>query len=555
MNRLRRTIAALAAALTFAAPTPGQGEEVEVEAYVTAVSGGSVYLDAGRLSGLEPGDAVRVFPTTGPFVTGEILSVSSNSARLRLHLEAEVEIGNLATVMVPADRLEPPEEDEPPPAEEESAEEDEPDVEHPPWTHPPVEWDETVPLLAPVQSREPEERSMDMFGSVHLGLNYTHDFGDVEQDFLWTDFGLRLGLENAFGYGGETRIDLNGFVRTSSLSDSLDESEAELVPRRLSYTLGGEPTRPNRYGFGRFLQHEFPELGLLDGFEYTRRLDTGGRVGASIGFQPLREDDVPTGDDFQVGVSYFHPFDAEERLTFATAFQKTWHQGTPDRDLVVSKLDLRPFDRAYLHVTTWVDVYSSSDDIKGSVELTQLQLSSGWATSDFGLGVNASRVRFPQLLREEFPGISDDEIRNSQTDRIGMNGWYRYDRDLRLRARVDTWNDEDSSGTSGELGASLRDYFYEGGEVSASVFANEGRFSTSKGLRLGASRAIPRGSVRFSYELNDIDQDGVDLLQHALTASLNRQLKSGWSVDLFVQGQLREEQNSIALGVSIQKGF
>jgi len=167
-------ILALALAATFlalvppgAAQTEDEGALVRIEVTVTAVSGRDVYLDRGRAEGLAPGDEVRLFPAVGSALTAVLRSVSTSGSRAQLRSgDVPPDIGTRGEILVPRDRL--ADEQAPPDAGPDAAHEEpptRPETEpaapppHPPWERAPEQWDQGVPLLAPITARAPEERA------------------------------------------------------------------------------------------------------------------------------------------------------------------------------------------------------------------------------------------------------------------------------------------------------------------------------------------------------------------------------------------------------------
>lgn len=567
---LRLFLAGFLLATVPGAQTP-EFERIPVR--VTAFVAGNVYLDHGREAGIEPGDTVRLEPLGGGTVIATVRSVSRSSARGEIvGDEVEIEIGTEGVVLVPRERLsrEAPDGPEPrrlppdattPPS---SAREDEPIErhvpDHPEWEHPPVEWDADVPLLAPVDALTPEKRERRVRGRLQTQFHLTSDRGGEDREYRLSRTGVDLLIENPFRRGGELDLDVELYHRSARIDGDEDDSEGRLRPDRASYRWGGIRGRPHRWEAGRFLQHEFPEFGVIDGVEYGRRFASGNRWGASIGWLPSRTDEMETGDDLQTSLFYRFVSGEEERLALGAGYQKTWHEGEADRDLFVGSFDYRPSRRWYARATAWVDWYTSSDELKsGGLELTQLHANANYlGEGGHGVGVFASRIRWPELLRNEFDELTAQQIADNETDRLGVTAWRRLRDDVRLHVRVDRWRDQDDGGGSGEVRMSFRDLLYDDGEVTVGLHRLEGKYRDGTGWRLRADRRFAAGFLVLGwdgteYETNSDVAGSESLLQHVFRASYDVSLGRGWDLSLYFEDRQGDEQDSLTGGFHLQK--
>ncbi|MCP3917668.1 MAG: hypothetical protein GY711_19145, partial [bacterium] len=254
-----------------------QGQEQEpalrrVEARVSGISGRNLYLDRGRDAHIEPGDAVHVLPAGRPRVVAVVESVSRTGCRARLVEADGIAIGDRAEVLVPKARFvdetpkpapSPPTANEqrpvrpqtdPPPAEPEPAERAVP--EHPEWTHPPEEWNEDLPLLAPPESSTPEDREPRLSGRYFLGADHTWD-DDQDRRYLLGRTGVDARMENPFGLGGGAKFRAEASQRNTEVENGNDEDESHLRIDRLSWYRGDTRERAGRIELGRFLQDAF----------------------------------------------------------------------------------------------------------------------------------------------------------------------------------------------------------------------------------------------------------------------------------------------------------
>ena len=574
--------------LAFAAAVPGPPSDDDdprsstqlttlVAVQVTAVSGDSVYLDQGRDAGLAPGDAVRLLPLDGTTMVATVRAVSRTSAQAELTPgHGEVEIGTEGEVLVPRARLERPggearsdqaTTDDPGTTQDGSTRVTPPDDgpapterPHPAWEHPPVEWDGDMPLLAPIESRTPEERDPRFRGRLHTQFDSTRDRAGDERTYFGWRTGIDLAMDNPFRRAGVLDLDIELSQRRTDVHDGQDESDSILRLDRLSYRRGGIRGRPDRFEVGRFLQREFPGFGVIDGMEYGHRFSSGSRLGASLGFLPSRTDQMATGDDLQAAVFYRYVADEAETFALGGGVQKTWHNGAADRDLFVGELDYRPHPRLSAHATAWVDYYTSGDDAKSSgFELTQLLFNGRYRfVSGDAVSIFATRVKWPQLLRDDFSDTVLDRLSDFGVTRVGVRGEHRFSRHVRLDGRLGTWTDQDDSGGDAGVRLALRDLLYDQGEVSLDVHQQSGKFSSGLGFRLRADRRFDHGALRASWDTTNFSQEGAtgpqaDLRHHTLRAGYDWSFGRRWDLSLYLEQRFGDEQDSQAVGFYLQK--
>lgn len=570
------------------APGAWAEEKTRIEVTVNAISGGSYYLDKGRGDGLEVGDRVTVFPISAVSVEGTIRAVSKNSARFDLDPgAAAVAIGDRGEVLVPPERIAPPPKPAPAPTPapvvapptkpvippvapsqtpaQPSAQAPVPNapVDHPVWTHPPEEWRKDQPLLAPAFGLKPEEREQRIRGRAWLQSQYTRDSEFSTRTFTNSSLGVDATMENAFGHGGELRVNAVVWSRSFDVpEENLDETESKLRINRLAYTVGGTEDSPSRWTFGRFLQTGFSEFGLLDGAEWNRRISRRDEIGVSVGAMPQPYSALSSFDDYQIGTFYRHALDDERRNSLGIGYQNTWHKGDQDRNLFVGDARLQPGRDVTIRSTAWLDVYGSEDTIKDStIELTEFLAALSWrVTPKSGLGLTLSHRKIPELLRSEFQATSADYVRDSKFERIAVNGWTSLTAKIRLDGRLDHWRDQSDSGTAGEAGASFRDLVWDQGEIRTSVFYSDGTYSSGPGFRISGSRSFGRTTANLGYEYIGFDQKDVNgvsdtLAQHMLYGALDLPVFTDWDLSLTGDKRFGDQLDSWSLGIMLQTRF
>jgi hypothetical protein len=335
-----------------------------------------------------------------------------------------------------------------------------------------------------------------------------------------------------------------------------------LLVRRATYSVGGTREDPNRWQFGRFLQHEFPELGLVDGIEWTERLATGDRFGVSVGAMPEAFPPLSSFEDYQTAVYYRYVADRDEHIAIGAAYQNTWHHSEQDRNLFLTTLDAHSGPDFSLHGAAWVDYYGPNDKVKADgFELTELDLQANWR-SDPTLGFTAfgSSQRYPELLREEFATLSPDQLLHSHVERLGLSIWKLWTPRVRLTARADCWRDQNDQGTTFDAGGSWRDLLWDRGEISLDLFYSDGSYSSGPGLRVNASKNFDVLYASLGYETTSYDQKGfvgsqATLAQQALFGTLDFTLAQDWNLNIYGERRFGDQVDSYSVGLGLTTHF
>lgn len=578
-------------------PVGPAGQEVveRVEVHVTGISGASLYLDHGRDASIEVGDPVWILPLTGSRIPGTIRAVSRTSSRASLDGPVQgLQIGDRGEVLIPAERLapDPPAPDPPassPPVQSEPSAPPRPSDEGDPspttdttgtdttgtdatdgdaftptsppvWTEPPVEWNESTPLLAPVSERKPEDRDLRIHGRAYVGVDATRDAGAGDQDYFAARVGADVTFENPFGHGGELQMDGDLFHRsTDGPSNSL--SDGRLRIDRLSYRRGGVRGEPRRWEVGRFLHHEFPELGVIDGAEVIHRTEAGHRVGGSLGFLPEWDDFMSTGDDAAVSLFTRWVSDESEELSLGAAVQKSWHRGEADRDLLVGTADWTPDPSNWMRAAAWVDWYTSGDVNKSSgPELTQLDLHANHRFErGHGLGTFLTHFKWPDTLRNDGFILTPSLVSTTEVTRYGVNGWLDLGDAVRLDGRFSLYTDQVGDGGAADLGVTVRDLFWDQGAARLNVYDFEGGATDGTGLRLAADKRFRSSFFSVSLDLSTLDPGGAafgpqtNLQQNSLRGTYDLSLGESWGLSLYVDHRFGDQQDARSVGFLLQR--
>jgi hypothetical protein len=413
--------------------------------------------------------------------------------------------------------------------------------------------------LAPARGREAENGRTEIHGNVFSQYLHTWGWQPSDQQYSLGRIGTRLRMDNLFDQDDGLRLSGELFRRQFETDDSADVVHRARLDR-FSYRWGGTEDRPLRLEFGRFLHDEFPEFGVLDGTEVAYRTASGSRLGFSVGFLPQPFDEWKTGEDFQVSVFYRFVYGEDEKFRAGVGYQKTWHQGTPDRDLLVCAVDYVPNPFVFLHGALWGDFYGANDAIESSrFEITQallqgtVQLRPGT-----GLGTHFSQIRWPQLLRDETLPVLDRQIQLDYALRYGLSAWHEFSSYVRLDGRVDRWQDQDHrDGTTWDVNVAFRNLLYEQGEVGFGVYNASGLFTTGFGGRVFLAKYFSRGALSLSYDIAGFDFTAQESnsLQHAIHAGVDFNFSTGKSLSLFSDYRFGDDQNALGLGVFYQHCF
>lgn len=560
---LRTVPVALVAAATLAAQEPGAVRTLELRV-VSAPAPGRVTIDRGRVDKLLVGDDVVLRPRQGGTYPGRIVEVGDRTSLVELRdREFSPAPGTRGDAILPAARFAVT-----PTAGPASRPVGTPTTtsrpnttaspEHPPWRNQDQGYTKDQPLLGTARAVRPEERPL-------VWSLRTYAFGDLvkhpESD--WDESFLRLGgdlrIDNPFGAGGAIRLNAELDRR-----DEYDGSRgASGLVRTLSYAWGGTRFDENRYEAGRFLQHDMPEFGTLDGFQWTRRLANGNRFGASLGFMPRPDDRFDGTQDFQLAAYHVWQLDALATDQLSAGFQQSLHSGDLDRSLLVLKGHHLPPEQWNFDGTLWIDLYDGADDVRGpGVGLTQALATARRASRDGDEVTFAWRhLEFPDLLRKEFLPLTPENLDRDRKDQLSVEGWLQSGSPhLRWRGYLAGWNDEGHTGGALELGGERRDWFVAGSRTSFDVFADTAEFAAIVGARGSVSAEVTDGRWDLFYEISrhhitGAASDRDDLMQHRVRAARTFYRLGGCELELHAQMQVWGDDLAWDLGFTFQKKF
>ncbi|HED66379.1 MAG TPA: hypothetical protein ENJ09_12600 [Planctomycetes bacterium] len=559
---LRALAPCLLAVLAAAAPQEreSEGEWTSLALRVLEVSApGELEVDRGELDGLAVGDPVLLFPRSGGTLRGTVINVDTRSARIRLEDEgAAIAAGVRGEARVPPERFRREEQTEPlhpnadPPVL--------PPPSEPRWENRDESWRKGMPLLHRARAVRPERRAPRVSGRGYLIFDRTWTSEDSRNDSQLRA-GTNLRIENPFRRGGTLRFDAEYDARSTVVPDAANEDDSTLRFERLSYAIGGTRFQPSRIEAGRFLQRGLPEFGVVDGVQWETRRANADRWGVSLGYLPELDARFRPADDLSVAAWYRWNADPSERFSVTAGLQKTWHGGSPDRDLVVTKVRYVPVNGWSFHGSTWVDFYGSKDRNKASgPEITQAIYSLSRQGNDGGIEFRFRRLRFAELLRNELLPVEPGQLARDRYDRVSARGWTRARKDRRLHGEVGLWDDEDEAGGDLEAGIEFPGLFTPRSRTDLTAFATSGRFTTSGGGRVTYSVEDEEGRYDLFYEWSVHRADGFssavdDFVQHRLRGSRSIYSLSGFDVYFDVDALLYDDEAALSIGLRLEQSY
>lgn len=573
-----RFLLVIAAAAWTALALPAQEQTgILVMFRVTSVSPrGRVVIDRGKSDRLAIDDVVVVLPRDGKRLAGRVAEVDERTAVVQLDdVTAAPPAGTRGEAWLEAARFVKPRstdlprsEDlprndeqprsEPPSGAQGADKEAQPNVgERTKWTNRDEAWKPGMPLLTRVRPQRPEDRAWSMTGRAFAvtGLSHVPRNG-TDNSFFRS--GADLVFQNAFAMGGDLRVD-------AEINHKLGFTEnraSDLLVRRLHYTVGGTRFARDRVDVGRFLHSDLPEFGVLDGLAWRQRTEAGHRYGASIGFLPEPNDDFESFKDLAFAGFLSYAFDEKEEFVVTGGYQKTFHRGHADRDLVVGRFSYTPEDSWQYFGSTWVDFYFGNDATKKDfAELTQALLTATRRYDDGArLDISLWHQMFPDVLMGLQRPLPQGRLRSDRHDRLTLSGWLPRGEDVSLRGTATLWNDEDETGSSLELGVERSALFFDDGTSAFTIFVADAAFETSFGFGVRVGRASAERRWELNYDFGYHHRVGfpsnfADIVQHRVFGEYEVPLYRAWDLRTWVDANVFDDDASIGVGFWVQRRF
>ena len=546
------------ALLLLALTAWGQEEQVLEPLALRVSSVPPIVVDRGERDGVHVGDRVTLTPRTGGSYDGTVVSVDERSSVVELDDKTFVPApGTKGEVRVTRAPGEQPTEDEPT---EDSTDEpgessdDKPDPDGK-WTNKDKDWSPDKPLLAGRPLR-PNQRPSRWYGRVYGVAELVSDIDDYTNSFMRV--GTDMTYTNLMRRGGRLRLN----TELAYLEDVDDDKDVKILLRQLSYSEGDHRFSRDFWEVGRFLQSGLPEFGTVDGGEWIRRRENGHRFGVAVGALPEPDQDFDSFTDWGISGFYEWVSDPREQLVLTGGYQKTWHGGEADRDLLVGKFRYVPQGTSWdVFGSVWVDVYTGKDDEKGSgLDLTQVILNGRRQWRESGIELRFTHIRFPEILRNGKFLAGVEDLSDRRADRLTADYYYKLGRDLELQAHLGVWNDEETTGGDAELGVEIEDLWLKHSTASITGIVNFAEFENVFGGRVTYGQSLKTGRWDVLYEIANhhllgFPSDRDDMLQQRFRLSGSYYTKTNWDFSAYAQFIYWDEEFTWTLGFSWQKRF
>jgi len=556
----RSEVAAAAAEAKAPPPDPSkpQADDTEIVAVrVTDVSGESIFLDLGKEAGIDSGQRVLLYSRTHGILTGTVRGAAKKSSNCTLDagVALAVEIGTRGEVLIPKRKpgaVPPPEERPSRP-------------EHPPWSAPPESWNGDNPLLRPAFSRPSSERPWELTGYTYVRGSYsTNQFGGGNE-YYEAESGLDLSVLHAVPGEGVIKLRAEYLYQLAKLDTAPDSHEGNFRLDWFSCVWGGTRQDHARAEIGRFLQHEFSELGELDGAEAAVRIGDAFRVGGSAGAMPDYRRGLQSTGDYEGSVFAKFLSGAREEFSLGVTYQRTLHDGQWDRDLFVAVGELVPSQWFSARASVWMDYYTGSELVKSpGMELTEAHAYASYRFDmDNTLGLFFTHTRRPDILRDELapPGQQltpqlAEMLRENLSFYYGAYTWHRLSTMVVVDTRVTMWSDQtQQNGISGEGHIGFQDLLFDHGEIGFTAFYTDGIYTKGPGARWTISHLFAPVSFISWYEAawyeNTTTHD--TSLQNAIHVSIDAPASETWTFSLSADYRFGFQQDAMTFLISIMK--
>jgi hypothetical protein len=312
------------------------------------------------------------------------------------------------------------------------------------------------------------------------------------------------------------------------------------------------------YQLGRFISIEHPEIGVLDGASLEVAVSRNGRAGILLGALADATDSLSTGND--LGLVFYWVRETEDSRLRA-AFQKTWHKGVPDRDLLVLSAE-KNWEGLRLYAHSLFDHYGGLDRIKPQgIDWTQGMFRLSWDVFEGQLlHLSFFHVALPETRRFEFPALASDLLRDFRSDRLTLSSDHELGGGFEMGTRIDYWKDQNRSGVSVEGSLRAVDVFFADGDVDLLIYRRESSFFTGPGFRLRARKELGEFDASLSYEWAAFETVGTvaggsTLVDQSLHFSLDYQPQASWYGSVFLDRRFGDGRDSWSLGLFWQLRF
>lgn len=494
----------------------------EVSTAIKYIAGENVYLDAGKLAGIQKGDKAVVFQDDEEIGLLEIIFVADNSSSCRILEGENLSIGSSVVVTI-TDVIETDELEDSEPLE--------PDEDF-------TETSSTIP--SQFTGKRPH-----LSGKISAEYYYLNNNEDQYSDISRPGLTFRLKAKDLLP--DHNLIVYSRFKRTSYSNIQEDQTEWSNRIYRVSLEKYSIDNVLN-YRIGRISQSSLAGIGLFDGLSTDYKLNSTSRIGFFSGFKPDYENTRPDTKRSLGGIYFNRHVERENgwkgKFTYALVGQYT--QGEIDREFFYWQFNQRK-NKLYFNFSYELDLnrgWRTKDE--GAITISGTFVSMNYRATE-QLTLDASYDERKLIRRWETKDTPDSLFDDSY--RRGIRGGFRYkinsntttslritrrglpDEDghmlyyadlyqrkipvinASLQTRFSYFDNEFSSGyqPSISLRKSFRRIVDLGLQFGQNTFEQKADKSTDtiNWMRMSASKNISRNLTLFSYfEMYESDQYG-----------------------------------------------
>ncbi|MBT7788564.1 MAG: hypothetical protein HN757_06770 [Calditrichaeota bacterium] len=358
--------------------TSGQTFAEELQTNVKYISKSAVYVDAGRINGIEVGDRGTVIRGIEIIAHMEVIFVADNSASCRIvESKTPLKVGDQVTMIVekPVISLDTTSSNTPKSV-----------------ITPRVKTD--TELIA----RTRKELTNQFSG--RLGLQYysQDNLDEFDNDFIQPSYFLRFRIENIYGSYHSLSLRMKGRknIRDSNLHDISSSSW-----NNRTYELSIMFDNPNSnfsYNAGRIIPSQVSGLGLMDGISFEYKLHEKYQIGIFGGTEPDYETSNYSSEEVKSGI--FLTFDNRNlqgsRIRTTGALLGVYKAGEIDREFVYIRNSYSYKSKTSFYQSGEININRDwrRDKSNNTLEISNFQTSLRWSpVRAFSLNLGYNNLR------------------------------------------------------------------------------------------------------------------------------------------------------------------
>jgi hypothetical protein len=416
----------------------------EVHTRVKYVGAGQVYLDAGRLQGVQSGDTVIIRRHDAQLVTLLATFVADHSTSCNVPAKTpELRVDDEVVILITA-------------APTTAAKED--------TTHP-------VSAIAATVSPGNVKVRRTNHVSGRIGVQYLmqSDHDPLHFNYQQPSLTVRLLVEDLWGSPYQLSVRMNGrrTIRQQELGPNTQSGwTGRVYEIALAYT---DPNAAFSWAAGRVLPDHLRGILPFDGMQAAYRVSNQVAVGGVAGTLPNLTTTEPSGSETQFGAYAAYERDGGHSLSATVGLIGQYHRGIVSREFIYQQVSYIPQARFYMFESGEVNVNRAWKRGAGerAVDLANMLVSAGYnPVSSIMLGLSVDdRANYRTWETRTTPDSLFDDSRRQGTH---LNMAWRAWRLLRLTAGGGlSWRDAAGhAARSANFGASLADLPMSGTTVS-----------------------------------------------------------------------------------------